>query len=500
MTSPGARRQQPDLRLAPAPARRALGYIRVSTMHEEKVSPEIQRDSIEKWCRSNNVHLGEIISDLDISGRTFARKGIQRAVREVEQGLCDLVVVWKWSRFGRNLKDSLTNIDRLEAVGGELVATTEDFDTSHYLGRFQRGNMLLLAEMEAGRIGANWKEVGDRRVRNLLPRTGQPRFGYTYHGSHYAPDPQLGPVLAEAYRRYVRGETLRQIALWLNTIGAATVRGGQWRGNTLGRYLDSGWAAGLVHEGGYRLNGRQVPDRWWRGGHEPVIDERTWDDYQRKRRQVSDVPPRVRAAKYLLTGLVRCGVCRSAMGASDGYKEPGRRYRCGGAIAGLCDARPSALRVEVEQFVEQWLREQAKPKRDRQLTEMLAQRSKGAVARSDVALLEKEQARLSAARKRIALAYATEKMDADPYFAADADLKQQEADVADSLTRARDQQVEAAAAPTPAQIRTVMQGWKAMDMVGQRETLQQLIATVLIYPKDHDPRYRVVPRWENTSA
>lgn len=495
MTSPG-RHRQPDLRLAPAPARRALGYIRVSTMHEEKVSPEIQRASIEQWCRSNNVHLGEIISDLDISGKTFARKGIQRAVREVEQGLWDLVVVWKWSRFGRNLKDSLTNIDRLEAVGGELAATTEDFDTSHYLGRFQRGNMLLLAEMESGRIGANWREVGDRRVRSLLPRTGQPRFGYTYHGSHYQPDPLLGPILAETYDRYLRGETLRAIAMWLNSIGAHTVRGGPWRGGTLARYLDTGWAAGLVHEGGYKLNGRDVPDRWWQGGHESVIDESVWEQYQRRRRANAAVTPRVRAGKYLLTGLVRCGVCGAAMGASDGYKEPGRRYRCGGAITGLCDARPTALRVEVEKHVLEWLREQGEPKHDRGLAANLAQQAKVAVARSDVDLLEKEQLRLSGARKRIALAYAAEKMDPEPYFAADAELKEQEQQVAAALLAARDERAAAAEVPTPAQIRTVMQGFDALDMLGQRETLKRLIRHVNIYPRGHDPHLRVVPRWE----
>jgi site-specific DNA recombinase len=496
----GVSAEQPSrrMRLAPTPARRALGYIRVSTMHEEKVSPEIQRASIEDWCRSNNVHLGEVISDLDISGKTFARQGIQRAVREVEQGRWDLVVVWKWSRFGRNLKDSLVNIDRLEAVGGELVATTEDFDTSHYLGKFQRGQMLLLAEMEAGRIGSNWKEAGDRRVRNGLPRTGQPRFGYTYHRSHYAPDPETGPLVVAAYEQYLAGQTLIGICAWLTAAGGRTVRGGMWQGSTLGRYLDSGFPAGLVHEGGFWRNGRLVPERWRDGAHEPLIDAALWEAYRRKRRDNATLSSHERRPKYMLSGLVRCAVCGRAMGVSDGWKEPARRFRCGGRAAGVCAAAPpSILRLELEQKVHEWLVGQATADRDRDLVARLGRQSKSAVARTDAALLEKEQLRLSEARKRLAVGYATGRMDAEPYFAADADLKEQEAGVTAALTAARDQAAAAAAAPSPAQIKTVLQGWDALTVVGQRETLRSLIREIRVWPRGADRQFRIIPHWEH---
>lgn len=96
-----------------------LGYIRVSTWKEEKISPELQESALREWARRTGRRLIEpLIIDLDATGRNFKRK-IMGAIERVEASEARGVVVWRYSRFGRNRTGNAVNLARLEAAGGD---------------------------------------------------------------------------------------------------------------------------------------------------------------------------------------------------------------------------------------------------------------------------------------------------------------------------------------------------------------------------------------------
>jgi site-specific DNA recombinase len=96
----------------PAPRRPALltpaddwepwiGYIRVSTWKEEKISPELQETALRAWAARTRRRLLEPLTiDLDVTGRNFKRK-IMRDIERVERREAKGIAVWKYSRFGR---------------------------------------------------------------------------------------------------------------------------------------------------------------------------------------------------------------------------------------------------------------------------------------------------------------------------------------------------------------------------------------------------------------
>lgn len=96
-----------------------IGYIRVSTWKEEKISPELQKEAITQWARRTRRRIVAWIEDLDVSGRTFKRK-IMQAIEHVEARRARGIAVWRYSRFGRDRVGNAINLARLEDIGGRL--------------------------------------------------------------------------------------------------------------------------------------------------------------------------------------------------------------------------------------------------------------------------------------------------------------------------------------------------------------------------------------------
>jgi DNA invertase Pin-like site-specific DNA recombinase len=341
---------------APAPA---VGYIRVSMAREEMVSPELQRTAIEAKARQDGATITEWIEELDISGRGFGRKGVQRAIQLVHEGTVRRVYVWKYSRFGRNATLVGVNVDKMEQAGGRgaLVSATEHVDASTAVGKFTRGMLWRIDEFQSDVIGEQWQETHARRRKNGLPHSGAPRFGYLYHRptipsvsscpqgcgpgqckAGYVKDPATEDACAWRWEAYNAGWSVLKIAVELNRRGFLTIAGKAWDQRTVRRDMDSGFAAGLlrIHDPACDC-GRPATKCQRkvliRGAHPPLVDEETWAEYLRQRKARQSLPPRVETPVYPLSGLMRCASCGGPMNThpkTDRARvyHPGYLYQC----------------------------------------------------------------------------------------------------------------------------------------------------------------------------
>jgi site-specific DNA recombinase len=327
----------------------AVGYIRVSMMREEAISPELQRAAIEDWAARRGRRITEWITDLDKTGRNFNRR-IRDAITAVENGTAREIAVWKYSRFGRDRFGVAEHLAQLEARGGSLQSATEEVDVETATGRLQRGMLLEFNAYESDKIGESWKSVYRWRVKEGLPPVGRPRFGYVRRGrvrsgqdpgrtrrdpgaaEAYEPDPELGPVLRAMYLAYIRGDGGPVIAGRLNERAIPNTYGNPWSGRTVVDVLDSGFGAGFlrVHDPSCRC---RAPARCRNrvmaaGAHEPVISREEWEAYRDRRSVIRKVAPANRSPVYPVSGLVRCGHCGAAMTVSGAKRDKGRRFRC----------------------------------------------------------------------------------------------------------------------------------------------------------------------------
>jgi len=309
---------------------RAIGYIRVSMLSNDALSPELQLTAIGQHCARHGYVLVESFEDLDRTGRLWKRRKMEQAVRMVEQGDADVIVTWKWSRIARNRLDWALAVHRVESAGGRLESATEPVDATSTTGRLTRGVLAEIAAFEAERAADVWREIQERRIRNGLPIDGKPRFGYVRSGEGYVIDPETGPILRSMYRRRIRGQSAGQVGKWLTgkgILGPNPDRVGEprFRGCSVDAVLGSGFGAGLL-----RRNGGYVP-----GAQPAVITRREWNAFLA-------IGPRARKppltkSDFALHGLVWCVCGRSMVPVSNGdqvefrcYDHEGIRYRKAG--------------------------------------------------------------------------------------------------------------------------------------------------------------------------
>ncbi|MDY7528485.1 recombinase family protein [Cryobacterium sp. 10C2] len=349
-----------NLRAVPARPLSAVAYIRVSKERDDMISPELQETAIRDHCARSGFVLGEIITDLDLSGRFWKRRQMERAIAQVEAGDVDVIVVWKVSRVSRNRLDWEIALDRIETAGGRLESATEPIDATTSSGRFSRGILAGMAAFESERAGEQWQETHRRRWRNGLPHNGKPRFGYSYdRATGYTPDPELAPIAAELYRRYVAGAGLVTLVDYLATLGVTaltTARG-------VAYYLRTGFAAGLLvhHDPACPLthrSGKRCPNTIMQPGIQaPIIDAELWAAFQQRSGERATLPARLVSPVSALSGIVLCGSCGYRMS----LKSPGSRsgtpteqpyYRC---ARRECPRPMTYRRGNAERLVLEWL-------------------------------------------------------------------------------------------------------------------------------------------------
>jgi len=472
--------------------------IRVSKEREEMVAPELQRTAIDDHCGRRGYVVTRWIEGIDESGSQRRSKWwakLDQAVELVEAGEADVIVVWRFSRTARQRRRWAVAIDRVEVAGGLLESATEPLDTSTASGRLARGMLAEMAAYEAEVIGATWREVHARRVRQGLPANGKPRWGYRYVDGLHRPDPETGPVLAELYRRYVAGESVYALVAWLNQQGYRTAPGysrigpGPWTQMTLRRVLDSGFAAGLIAT-------RAGPQR---GVHEPVIDDAVWTAY-RAARAARRTRRRAERSQYLLSGLVRCwhplenGLpCRSPMGGGQFGHRHEPKYRCLAMAARRLHSGGYVTMHLVEAEVLDWLRGVA-DELNQAADAAAAEQARAARRRHDAAQLTREVVELDKALVRLEVnrAAAPDAMPTAVYEAARDELLERRNAVEQRRLTAEAESREGRPVRTAARL---LAEWGELPVDERRGMLRELIARIQVTPGRPRSAVEIVPVW-----
>ncbi|WP_405508860.1 recombinase family protein [Streptomyces cyaneofuscatus] len=510
-----------------------LGYIRVSTWKEEKISPELQRAAIETWAKRTGRRIVGWIEDLDQTGRNFKRK-IMKGITAVERGEAKGIAVWKYSRFGRTRDGVPINLKRLEDAGGQLASATEEVDARTATGRLQRGILFEFAAYESDVRGESWKETHDhRRYKLHLPATGRPRWGYIWSPRRvpdatapsgwklqeetYKAHPEAGPAVAECYREYVTGTSFYELVTRINSAGHRTVRGGMWTVQTLIRYMDTGFAAGLlrVHDPACQCppegRGNCRTTLFIPGAQEELISAELWQSYRERREEIKATPPRARMPVYMLTNLIKHAECRGTMPAQSVQRfsrgqvtnVQGHSYACGRrhstGTAGCSGVWTT--REHVEKLVHDWVSDEVADDVDTE-PPIPAPRKSVADGRATAA---RERARLEAEATKLARALtnlrADRAMNPDDYGPGEYEsardrIREQQAVNTAAMERAAVVESTPHRADYEPLLVTLLDAWVDMDPPEKNAMLKQLVRRVAVSRGDGGAVIEVHPVWE----
>jgi DNA invertase Pin-like site-specific DNA recombinase len=150
---------------------RVIAYCRVSTDEQARNGSSLagQREAIASECKRRGWNLMRTVEDAGYSGKSLRRPGIQAALRELESGHADGLVVAKLDRLSRSMRDFTALLERARKEGWALTALDADVDTSTAAGEAMAHVIATFARFESRRIGERTAE-GIARRRQRRPK------------------------------------------------------------------------------------------------------------------------------------------------------------------------------------------------------------------------------------------------------------------------------------------------------------------------------------------
>jgi DNA invertase Pin-like site-specific DNA recombinase len=337
-----------DAGLAPPKGRGVIvdGYVRVSQVGDRQgdsfISPSVQREQIESWAGRTGTLVAQVFEELDESGARPDRPLLEAAIKRVEAGETDGVVVAYLSRFGRSVVDGLQAIKRITDADGSFVSVQEDIDFSGDTGRLIVRMMLSIAEWELDRVRTMWRVADERAIKRGV-YMGSPPFGYRRgEDGRLRVDPRTGPIATELFRRRAAGASDRELCRWLMDSGVRTSMGNTHWWSVIDLF------SRRLYLGETRWGSTVNP-----AAHEPLVDPETWQlaqfRGQRRPQKRWQEPP-------LLWGIARCAGCqRPLVTSSWGYGTSAgiRHYLCGRRVGPAQCPTPAQITDRViDPFVE----------------------------------------------------------------------------------------------------------------------------------------------------
>jgi site-specific DNA recombinase len=318
---------------------RAATYCRVSTdrQAEEGVSLEVQNAACQDYAKGQGWVLVEQYVDDESS--YAPREAYQCMIQDALDGKFDVVVVYDFSRFGRDIAQSTPDIARLEKLGVNVVAVS-----SPHAGRLERNIYFTLADYYSYELGRKVKPSHIKRVQDGL-WVSRPPVGYLLEPAgesnngrkvpkRLVPDAEKAPKVARLFQVFATGTySLNALVREADSMGLTS-----HAGRTLARSNIANLLRNPVYIGQVVYNRRSLskfekkgrrPESEWvvaQGQHKALIDSDTF----RKCGEILDRHQRAYGAltggKPLLTGVLYCGACGGKMVGRSRWRKSGKHH------------------------------------------------------------------------------------------------------------------------------------------------------------------------------
>ncbi len=146
---------------------RCAVYTRKSSeegLEQEFNSLHAQREACEAYVASQKsegwVLIRDQYDDGGLSGGTLDRPALKRLLSDIEDGLVDVVVVYKIDRLSRSLMDFSKLVEVFDRNEVTFVSVTQSFNTTTSMGRLTLNILLSFAQFE--------REVTAERIRDKV--------------------------------------------------------------------------------------------------------------------------------------------------------------------------------------------------------------------------------------------------------------------------------------------------------------------------------------------
>ena len=342
-------------------------YVRVSTANQiDKDSLHTQEERLRAYCVANQIPVFKLYKDAGFSAKDTNRPALKDLLRDAESGLITSVFVTKLDRITRSTKDLMYLTEFFEGINIRFASISENIDTTSAHGRLLRQIIGVLSQFERELVAERVSVDMSHRARLGKWNGGVVPFGYTtqeLYSKHLiglgteSPDASLqsaslypeqkklyvyqseAKVVNNIFQVFISHNSIRKTAHALNNQGFRTRNGGHWGTVSVHRILTNPTYIGKTWYGKRRsdpVTGKLIAQdkQDWiicDGQHPSIIDVDTYESVQLMLKSISTKPTNSKR-NYLLSGILKCGLCGGAMAGNTTSKKNSDKtygyYKC----------------------------------------------------------------------------------------------------------------------------------------------------------------------------
>lgn len=319
-------------------------------LEQEFNSLQAQREACEAYIKSQKHEHWQLLpteyDDGGYSGGNMERPALKKLLLDVQNGLVDIIVVYKIDRLTRSLMDFSKIVEVLDKHNASFVSITQHFNTTTSMGRLTLNMLLSFAQFE--------REVTGERIRDKISASkkkgmwmgGKPPLGYYRKDKKIYPDEEKANLVTNIFQKYVELKSTTLLKEWLEEHGTKLSVG------NLNCILRNKAYIGLVgHKG-----------TWYQGEHQGIIPTELFEEVQSVMADNHINRQHYAPSKSLLSGKLYDDK-DNAMSPSWSTGSSGKKYRYYVSQALIRKEQGKVGKVskvplsKLEQFIDNWFSE-----------------------------------------------------------------------------------------------------------------------------------------------
>lgn len=243
-------------------------YTRVSTEHQVKGdddSLKTQEDLLRRYAEARRWVVVKMYCDEALSGKDMDRPALEKLMTDAKAGLFRRVLVYKYDRITRSVRDLIYLIDEFERLEVSFVSITECVDTATPQGRLLVTFIGGLAEFERRMTSARTKDKMQWRAGEGLWNGGTVPYGYqATENKRLIPHPKASREVQRAFELYLELRSTPQVMARLKS---EFPHGRNWSKSNLANVIANPIYTGQL----------SYAKKLYKGQHEALISQETFD-------------------------------------------------------------------------------------------------------------------------------------------------------------------------------------------------------------------------------
>lgn len=306
---------------------RAAAYARYSSTNQREESIEAQLRNIRTYAKKNNIVIAKEYIDRAVSGKTdVKRTQFKQMIKDSSKRLFEVVLTDKVDRFARNRYDAAINKRKLKENGVQVIYVSQPIMNGPE-GIIMEALLEGMAEYYSSNLATETMKGLKENAFACRHCGGKPPLGYDVdpETKKYKINVQEAVIVKTIFGMCRNGFGYSEIIHYLNEKGYKTKYGALFGKNSIHDILRNEKYTGtyIFNRAPRKVNGKynkrtenakeeiiKIP-----GGMPQIIPFNEWEEVQKMMDVKKHRAGRKSKEIYLLSSLLKCGVCGSAMTA-----------------------------------------------------------------------------------------------------------------------------------------------------------------------------------------